>query len=110
MSNCKPDPDSNIVKSSSNNICTSDDTEIPICREFVNQGNCRKRKQCYFNHPQEITSSVVKKATRQLGYCYCGAPQKRIIINYGHKFHRNNNHPMFFVVCSRTNRSLKRCL
>ena len=88
-----------------------DDNTKPICRQFVNQGNCRKRKRCYFYHPKVITPIIIKKATRQLGYCYCGSPQKRIINQRSIRYRGDDDTvPMFFVVCSNTGRSMKLCM
>ena len=116
---------SNLEDSNPNNTCeesmsNSNNTDSPspcnnpdnlICRQYVNQGNCRKRKRCSFYHPEVITPIVVKQARRELGHCYCGSFQRRII---NQRAFRNpdpdNSIPRFFAVCSRTGRSMRHCM
>jgi hypothetical protein len=83
------------------------DKRQPVCRQYVNQQWCRKRLRCNFYHPLIITPTIKKKATRKLGHCYCGAPQKCLM---NRKLLRKPEDPTFFVVCSRTRRSMKKCL
>lgn len=84
----------------------SEDPSRPICRQFVNQGKCPKRRHCQFYHPKVITHTITKQAKRELGHCYCGAPQKTII-----SYQRSQeDKPNFFVVCGRTGRSMRRCM
>ena len=86
------------------------DISRPICRQFVNQGSCRKKTRCYFYHPTVMTPIIKKKASRQLGSCYCGSIQRRIINKYGYRSNDGGDSPIFFVVCSRTGRSMKLCM
>lgn len=83
------------------------DESRPVCRQFVNHKWCRKRLQCNFYHPLVITPLIKKKATRKLGHCYCGYPQRRLI---SRRLLRSSDDNIFFVVCSRTGRSMKKCL
>lgn len=110
--NIYDDPESTQESTSeSGSYHACDDDNNPVCRQFVNQGQCRKRKRCCFYHPPEITDTVIRNATRELGYCYCGAIQKRIINNRSRRTNRDGEtSPMFFVICSRTGRSMKRCM
>jgi hypothetical protein len=80
----------------------------PICRQFVNQGKCRWQKKCHFYHPKIITPIIKKKTQRKLGCCYCGSLQRRFLNKRGH--HIGDDIPTFFVVCSRTGRSMKLCM
>ena len=85
------------------------DAKRPVCRQHVNQNRCRKGLKCNFYHPMDITPVIKKKATREFGFCYCGAVQKRLMNKRPFK-HHNEDTPLFFVVCSRTYRSMNRCL
>ena len=97
--------------STTENYCACNNPGNPLCRQYVNQGNCRKRKRCCFYHPEAITPIIAKQAKRQLGFCYCGSPQRRII---NHRAFKNSNVddsiPKFFAVCSRTGRSMRQCM
>lgn len=91
------------------------DPNRPICRQYVNQGTCKKRKHCNFYHPKVVSNLITKKAKRELGCCYCGSPQKTIIghrtINYNrYESAEDVPRPVFFRVCSRTGKSMKKCL
>lgn len=89
-----------------------DDPNRPICRQFVNQGGCHKRKRCHFYHPKVITHVIQKKASRELGHCYCGAAQKTIIRFQPGRPRTRADDPgtQFFVVCARTGRSMRNCM
>ena len=86
------------------------DPEKPVCRQFVNQGKCRKQKRCRFYHPAVITSSIQKKAKREPGHCFCGAYQRRLLNTRNYRVDEDGTSPTFFVVCGRTGRSMKRCM
>lgn len=79
-----------------------------LCRDFVNKNKCRKGDHCRFLHPKHITESIRMSASRELGSCYCGAPQRKIMNNT--KYAEEANIPLFFAVCSRTGRSMNRCM
>ena len=89
-----------------------DDPNRPICRQYVNQGRCNKRKHCNFFHPKVVTRVIEKRARREPGYCYCSAPQRTIISNSSYRPHDGESapRPAFFVVCSRTGRSINKCM
>lgn len=76
---------------------------LPICRAYVNCGFCKYQDKCKFYHPQIITKIIKRKAQRELGYCFCGAPQKCIM-------YKNTLDITFYMVCSRTGKSMKRCI
>ena len=80
----------------------------PICREFVNQGKCRSGNKCRFYHPAIIDVATKKRANKNPGYCYCGAVQTCRVNRRSYK--SPDDYPTFFVVCARTNKSIKRCL
>ena len=80
----------------------------PICREFVNTGICTRRGKCRFHHPVHITKSIKKQATRQPGQCYCGASQ-RCLVN-SRRSRDDEDRPVFFVVCGKTGKSMKKCM
>jgi len=80
-----------------------------VCRQFVNQGNCRSRKRCQFYHPKIITPIIKRKASRKLGYCFCGA-QLMCVMNKKRYRIDDDDIPKFFVLCSKTRRSMKLCL
>lgn len=89
-----------------------DDPNRPVCRAYVNQGRCHKKKHCNFYHPRVVTQIIEKRARREPGRCYCGSRQKTIICNqtYRHQDGVMGPEPMFFVVCSRTGKSIKKCM
>jgi hypothetical protein len=78
-----------------------------LCRQFVNTGSCPRRNKCRFHHPQLITETIKKRAIREPGRCYCGAKQKTLVNN---RKSRNTDDLTFFVVCSRTMKSMKKCI
>lgn len=83
----------------------NDDTR-PLCRYFYRKG-CRKGDKCRFYHPPSITPTIRKEYDRERGRCYCGCQLKSIINN---RYIRNDeNDPLFFVVCSKTKKSMKKC-
>jgi len=91
----------------------SEDPNRPICRGYVNQGKCHKRKQCNFYHPKVITPIIKKKAKREPGHCYCNALQRTIINNRSYRLSTDGtglSQPMFFVVCSSTGKSMRKCM
>lgn len=88
----------------------SNDPTKPICRHFVNKGKCNRKKRCRFYHPSNITPNIKKQARRDIGHCYCGATQKCVINKRSYSLSENIDTPLFFVVCSRTGRSMKRCM
>ena len=97
-----------VTDNTSDNTNPCDDPTRPLCRQYVNHGECRKRKRCDFYHPEIITPVITKQTKRKLKHCYCGAPQRCIV-------RTNRSDPTkgdvnFFVVCSRTGRSMKRCM
>lgn len=65
----------------------------------------------FFYHPEVVTPTITQQARRQLGHCYCGSLRKRVI-NYRALRSRDSDDffPPFFVVCSRTGRSMKLCM
>lgn len=116
-SNLNPNPNSindeqNISSSddqSTNNYYPYTDDTRPICRHFVNQGRCRRGNKCNFYHPEVICPIIQKKANRKLGHCFCGSPQRRLINNRSHRAGEYDD-VIFFVVCSRTGRSMRYCM
>lgn len=75
-----------------------------LCRRFY-RGQCKKGNQCNFFHPKKITKNVTKEYNRESGHCYCGAVQKTIPNNH----RKDDEDPYFYVICSRTGRSMRRC-
>lgn len=98
------------VSKTSNTYYPCKDSSKPVCRQFVNQGKCRKHLKCRFYHPPVITPTIRKKATRNPGYCYCGSMLK--YITNSRPYHRSDDKdtPTFFTVCSRTCRSIGKCM
>lgn len=88
------------------------DPNRPVCRQFVNQGKCNKRNHCTFYHPKTLTPIIKKKARRELGHCYCGAPQKTIISGRTWRGSDEDGEmrPNFFIICGKTGKSMKKCL
>ena len=86
------------------------DASKPICRQFVNQAKCRRKQKCRFYHPPVITRIIKRKATRELGFCYCGALQKKLLNKRAYRVGEDDDIPIFFVVCGRTGKSMRRCL
>jgi hypothetical protein len=78
----------------------------PVCRNYVNK-KCRKGINCRFYHPIKITPEIIASVTRKIGYCYCGSPQKCIINKK--KYVPGGDTNIFFVICSRTKKSIKKC-
>lgn len=89
-----------------------EDPNRPICRQYVNQGHCRRNNRCNFYHPKVMTRLIEKKAKREPGHCYCGSFQKTIIGNTTYRLEDgiNASKPTFFVVCSRTGKSMRKCM
>jgi len=86
------------------------DPTNPPCRQFVNQGKCRRRLKCRFYHPPATTPTIRRKTTRDLGKCYCGAPQRKIMSKRPFVLMDDEKVPIFFCVCSRTGSSMKNCM
>ena len=88
------------------------DPNRPICRQFVNQGKCNKRHHCTFYHPKVVSPIMKKKAQRELGYCYCGSHQKKVISGrtWSASDEDGERRPTFFILCGRTGKSMKKCL
>lgn len=86
------------------------DPTKPVCRSFVNQGICRLRDGCRFYHPPHLTKTIKKKARREPGLCYCGAPQKKLVNKRQYRPGEDDAMPIFYVVCSRTGKSMRRCM
>ena len=87
-----------------------DDATRPVCKQHVLHGNCRKRHGCRFFHPLAITPAITKKARREPGFCYCGSAQRRLLNNSKFRPGDDADKPLFFAVCGRTGRSMKRCM
>lgn len=84
--------------------------ERPICRFFVNN-KCRKGDKCRFYHPSPITPTIQKKTRRELGKCYCGAKLRTVVDNrYYSNIDEESRKPIFYNICSRTRRSIRRCM
>lgn len=96
--------------SEDNTYYPCNDPDKPVCRQFVNQTNCRQKQRCRFYHPPIITSIIKKKASRELGCCYCGAFQKKLLNKRGYRVGEDSDVPIFFVVCGRTGKSMRRCM
>jgi len=79
----------------------------PICRDYV-KGICKRGKRCRFRHPIPINNEARKRASRQIGCCFCGAPQT-CFVKKSFRFEGDDS-PMFYVVCSRTKRSMRLCM
>lgn len=79
------------------------DPNRPVCKNFVKHGNCKKNNKCHYYHPRVITPSLKQDAKRKVGYCFCKAPLRTIIST------KNPGTFEYFIICSRTNRSMKRC-
>lgn len=91
----------------SNTYLPCNDINQPVCRQHVNQGYCRRGNKCRFYHPKIINTTIKKKAERKLGYCYCGHPLKKLVNS---RYVVNDNKPLFFMVCSRSGRSISNCM
>ena len=92
-------------------IYPCDDPNRPVCRQFINQGKCQRRHHCGFYHPKTITPVIKKKARRELGHCYCGSPQRTVISGRNARVDEDGiSHPTFFIVCSRTGKSMRKCM
>lgn len=88
------------------NIIPVDDPSKPICRYFV-KSRCKRGRKCRFYHPKKITPIITRKATKKLGYCYCGAKQITLV---NKSLWKEDDEKIFFVVCGRTRKSIKRCM
>lgn len=80
----------------------------PICRRLVD-GKCKYDDECRFYHPPTITRTIRKKTAREIGKCFCGAGQTKLM-NKKRWRDEDDDGPLFFVVCARTKRSMKRCM
>jgi hypothetical protein len=88
------------------------DISRPLCRDFINN-NCKRGKLCLLYHPSLVTPIHKKHVRRELGHCYCGARQKNIINRNKYKITNDDNNrmiPSFYVVCSKTRKSMKFCM
>lgn len=82
------------------------DETRPLCRDFY-RGKCRRNSKCRFYHPKVITPTIKKEFHRERGKCFCGSMLKSIRNN---RFIRDDAEaPIFFMVCGRTRKSIKRC-
>lgn len=83
-----------------------------ICKCHVNKKHRCSNTKCKFNHHTHTTiaSSINKTSNRQIGYCYCGAKQKRFFNKRNSRSIDNKKIPIFFIVCSRTRRPIKYCM
>ena len=90
-------------------ILPVNDPSRPICRSFI-RDKCTKKNMCLFFHPIEITPTVRKKVTREIGRCYCGAHQITMMNRTRRRTDEDDEAPLFFVVCGKTRRSMKRCM
>lgn len=86
------------------------DSDNPVCREYVNQGNCHNKQRCRFYHPKRVTMKIRKKAKRAAGFCYCGYSLQCLVSSRTSRTGRRDSDPIFFSVCSRTKKSMKKCL
>jgi hypothetical protein len=91
-----------------------------LCRNFYskllkgeNPKSCSLGKNCKFTHPKKVSPRYTNEFNRQLGFCYCGSSIKSIL---NKKYHYLSdpesselNLPLFYMVCSRTRKSIKRC-
>jgi hypothetical protein len=84
-----------------------------LCRAYyqilLEKGNpirCPAGKNCGFRHPISVNQIDTEEYNRQLKRCYCGSFLKTII---NKRAYLNENAPQFFVVCSKTLRSMRRC-
>lgn len=91
------------------------DSSRPLCRDYY-RNKCRKGNECMFYHPSKITSNIKKEYRRERGHCFCGA--KSMTLMNKSRFMSSlptdsdtasYNKPNFFIVCSRTKKSMKRC-
>jgi hypothetical protein len=81
-----------------------------ICRRFIN-GKCKNGSKCRFFHPnkrQINTIPVQKEIKREPGYCYCGS-HLRTTLNKRPLDMRSDRSPTFFIVCSKTGKSIRKC-
>lgn len=85
-----------------------DDPKKPICRHFM-KGKCHYRDRCRFYHPQKTTRTIEKRTKRRIGYCYCGSSLKTIMNYTPIRDEEDQQRALFFKVCSKTGRSMKRC-
>lgn len=84
------------------------DSSNPICKDFV-KGRCKRKHNCKFYHPLRIDRISLLQAGRKSGECFCGAPLIKVVkkrYNTG----EDRELPLFFCLCSRTKRSIKRCM
>ena len=61
---------------------------------------------CSLYHPLKVTNQGTKEYNRKLGRCYCGSELMTVIC---HKNRFNEKEPRFFVICSKTRRSMRGC-
>ncbi len=82
----------------------------PICRQFVLTGKCHIMHRCIYDHPSTINENIKRKARRSIGCCHCGSSLKRVMNQTSFKLDSNGTlRPIFYVLCSRTNKSMKKC-
>ena len=82
----------------------NNDPTRPICKRWLS-GKCLKK--CLFYHPPIIDAYHIKHCKRQSRRCFCGALQKSIL---NRRALHDEDAPLYYVVCGRTRRSMKRCM
>lgn len=90
----------------------------PLCRSYykrklagANINRCSQGKICKFDHPASISSAHTSDFNRELRRCYCGSELKTIISSQPPIYNQSGEDvsSIFFVVCGRTRKSIKRC-
>jgi hypothetical protein len=82
----------------------------PLCSYFMH-GKCKKGDNCRLFHPPQNmigTSYVQKEFKRESGQCYCGS-YLRTVLNRNPMRRTDEDSPTFYMVCSRTGKSMKKC-
>jgi hypothetical protein len=86
-----------------------EDKSRPTCRHFL-RGKCSYGLKCRFYHPAIITPVLERESTREFGFCYCGALQRTLINKRLYVLGESSDIPTFFIVCSKTGKSMRHCL
>lgn len=75
----------------------------PLCRHYI-FGRCKRGDKCRFYHPPSVTYLVSQEIKRKSGHCFCGALLQAIVRAIGEE-----DDPLFYMVCSKTRKSIRKC-
>jgi len=94
---------------------------VTICKYFINS-KCKYGNKCRLFHPSPANmklKNIKKEIKRKAGHCYCGSILRNIVynsMNYGPRCYNRsslnkiNETPLFIKVCSKTSKSMRKCM